>query len=208
MENKENMVTTEEIICDECQTKNGKENKFCFNCGNELKKEIKVEIEENKNVQQSDDLIEQNVVKKNWFKILSYVILYLMIMWTWLMAGISMFVLVIYSILFLVLSYTNNKKLRDKELAKKNDGFLNSGMFQTILGLIVSIMMAYNCVVNSNDWFQTLFILIIIVILYFRFLFVREIFNFLFEIIGKAAVIFSVFGLILLGPCFFPLVFS
>lgn len=40
MENKEDLITTQDVFCTSCGTKNEKESKFCFNCGHELKKDI------------------------------------------------------------------------------------------------------------------------------------------------------------------------
>lgn len=86
----------------------------------------------------------------------------------------------------------------------KKDFVFNDKIIFRIIGFLISFFIAivYLFIINSNIIFP---LLIVIALLYFIALPIRKIINFIFEIIGRLALVRGLFMLIMLGTCIFSL---
>lgn len=150
MENKESEITTQDVFCISCGTKNSGKNNFCLNCGHALKKDINA-----------------NEINNN----------------------------------------QSNVSFKEENQEKKKKGLFGNGIFSRGIGIFVVIYFSLLFSFDDENYF-ILLIPIVSAILYFKYPTMKKIIDVVLDVIGKLVLAYFIFILLLLGACFFPLIFS
>lgn len=146
MENKEDLITTEDVFCTSCGTKNDNKSNFCLNCGYELKKDlVKNNINNNQQSNVSFNGEDEDVKKKGLFKsgiiqrLAGFIVLFIITVSFIINSG-SMVALL--GLILLAFFYCSSKFLRDVI----NVFFEMIGSL--VLGAIVFILIIYGiCII-------------------------------------------------------------
>lgn len=150
MENKEDLITTQDVFCTSCGTKNSGKNNFCLNCGHTLKKDINA-----------------NEINNN----------------------------------------QSNVSFKEENQEKKKKGLFGNGIFSRGIGIFIVIYFSLLFSFDDENYF-ILLIPIVSAILYFKYPTMKKIIDVVLEVIGKLVLAYFIFILLLLGACFFPLIFG
>ena len=150
MENKESKITTQDVFCTSCGTKNSSKDNFCLNCGHALKKDINA-----------------NEINNN----------------------------------------QSNVPFKEENQEKKKKGLFGNGIFSRGIGIFIVIYFSLLFSFDDGNYF-ILLISIVSAILYFKYPTMKKIIDVVLDVIGKLVLAYFIFILLLLGACFFPLIFG
>lgn len=198
MENKEDLITTQDVFCKSCGTKNEKESKFCFNCGHELKKE--------ENKKEKELLISE--INNGKFKLSkeSYLVFGLGVLISLLLADDGGLLFLFFCIVCFLLYVRSQKKIQSKvnnnDLGKVDAKDKKKRHHLSRDSIILLILLVVLSIFFLGPFGLFLFLLLFLIVG-----FPDETIVF-FSLMQKLILIVGVVMLILLGTCLIPIFFS
>ena len=198
MENKEDLITTQDVFCTSCGTKNNKENIFCSSCGKELKKD--------ENKEEKELLISENNNGKFKLSKESYLVFGLGVIISLFLAddgGLLFFGFLIVCFLFYVKSQKKiQSKVNNNDLGKVVAKDKKKRHHLSRDSIILLILLAVLSIFFLGPFGLFLFLLLFLIVG-----FPDETIVF-FSLMQKLILIVGVVMLILLGTCLIPIFFS